>query len=29
MSQIYRIMVSSGFGGKDFSSCYQFIKEKK
>jgi len=26
--QVYRIMVARGYGGKDFSSCYQFIKEE-
>ena len=27
--QIYRVMVSDGYGGKDFSSAYQFIKGKE
>ena len=27
--QLYRVMCSDGYGGKDFSSAYQFIKGKK
>jgi len=26
--QIYRLMCNSGFGGKDFSSAYQFLKSQ-
>ncbi len=27
--QIYRIMVASGYATKDFSSCYQFLRQEK